>query len=366
MPRLFSIVQELLLLAPVPLLVLVNVADAGAERGRPAVWAGVPVTRRVARVVLALIPAILGVLGLVDLGAGLFSESARQAQTSIVPTGLGLVLLAVVLVVVMLPGSSPWLVRLLPLAADRVTDLAALVMALAVIGTQVITQATTDVLADAAKAGQELTRVDLVLNEVPFLVAAVIGVGFLTRRDGSTVVKRLGLNLPAPWALAGALAAAVAFFGFGVAVDAIAHHVTPGLAKKVDAANSTLFGGLADPLGVLTIAAAAGICEEVLFRGAIQPRLGLVLTSLLFASVHSQYGLSFDALAVFVLAIGLGLIRIAGGTTVAIATHVAYDALVGSGLGRSTWPWLGLFGAIALAVFALGLRGSRARPRTES
>lgn len=363
MTELFSIFMEGLLLAPVPVLLLANAADAGIAAGRPRRLAGASITPGLARAVLALMPGAVGFLGAIDVIGGLVSAAARESQPAIVGTGAGLVAVAVLLAVILLPRTMHRVARVVPLDATSVTSQAALMMAIAVIGTQLVTQATTDVLGEAARAGRGLTRLDLVLGELPFLVAAVFGVGWLIRRDTGRTIRRLGLNLPPIWVLAGALAAAIAFLGFGIGMDWLAHQVTPGLARRVDAANSNLFGGLGDPVGILTIALAAGVCEEVLFRGAIQPRLGLLLTSLLFTSVHTQYGISFDALAVFVLALGLGLIRIGGGTTAAIATHVAYDALVGAGLGSWAWPGLVALGSVLLLVFLVGLILSRSHAR---
>ncbi|HEY4025590.1 MAG TPA: CPBP family intramembrane glutamic endopeptidase, partial [Candidatus Dormibacteraeota bacterium] len=137
-----------------------------------------------------------------------------------------------------------------------------------------------------------------------------------------------------------------AFYAFGNGVDALAHHLTPATADKVQAANQRLFGQLGDPVGIATIALSAGICEEALFRGAMQPRLGILLTAIVFAAVHTQYGLSLDTAAVFILAGGLGLIRRFTNTTTSATCHVVYNTLVGIGVAG---VWLGP----ALAVEAM-------------
>ncbi|MEO7994222.1 MAG: type II CAAX endopeptidase family protein [bacterium] len=49
--------------------------------------------------------------------------------------------------------------------------------------------------------------------------------------------------------------------------------------------NATMFG-LLPVWCLLTVAVIAGIAEEVLFRGLIQPQLGWVITGLMFALVH--------------------------------------------------------------------------------
>jgi membrane protease YdiL (CAAX protease family) len=160
-------------------------------------------------------------------------------------------------------------------------------------------------------------------------------VGLFVRRDLGQALRRLGLVRPQPYQLLLALAAAGAFYAFSTGMDTLAQRLTPDLSRQVAAASQRLFGQLGSPVGIATIALAAGICEEALFRGALQPRLGLVWTALLFTAVHSEYGFSLDALAVLVLAVALGLIRLFANTTTSATCHVAYNALVGVGLAQA-------------------------------
>jgi uncharacterized protein len=207
------------------------------------------------------------------------------------------------------------------------------------VGSQLANQLSVDVLAQQLRSGPQLGPLDLIVQELPFLLAALLGVGLLVRRTPAQAFARLGLVRLAPWQLALALAAAGVFYAFSSGVDLLSQRLTPDLAQEVDAANQRLFGRLGDPLGIATIALAAGVCEEVLFRGALQPRLGILWTSLVFAAVHSQYGLSLDVVAVYVLAVCLGLLRSFANTTTTVVCHVAYNALVGIGVGGA---WLGL------------------------
>jgi membrane protease YdiL (CAAX protease family) len=155
--------------------------------------------------------------------------------------------------------------------------------------------------------------------------------------------------------VATALAAAGAFFALVQGADWLSHQWTPGIAGQVDRTTQHAFGGLNDPIGIAAIALLPGICEEILFRGALQPRLGLLVTAVLFTSIHTQYGLSFDALAVLIVAIGLGLIRKYTNTTSSSICHVAYNLLAGIGvagglLGMAVGAEAGL---VALAGFGL-------------
>jgi membrane protease YdiL (CAAX protease family) len=77
---------------------------------------------------------------------------------------------------------------------------------------------------------------------------------------------------------------------------------------------------------ILILAAAAGIGEEVLFRGVLQPSMGLVATSLTFGLLHALTP------AYFILATLMGaylgwLQEATGNLLVPIIVHWLYDAL---------------------------------------
>ncbi len=74
----------------------------------------------------------------------------------------------------------------------------------------------------------------------------------------------------------------------------------------------------------------AGLGEEILVRGALQPRTGLFWASLLFAAGHVQYTW-FGMLTILALGITLGLIRRASNTTTVIVVHMLYDIVAALG-----------------------------------
>jgi membrane protease YdiL (CAAX protease family) len=239
--------------------------------------------------------------------------------------------------------------RVLPIDPDSPVHALALVLAVILLGTQLSSIFFASALV-ADQALSPLTLGDLITQEVPFLILAAAGVGLYIRRNAGGAVERLGLVVPRWWHVALALAAAGAFFAFSQVVDWLAHVWTPDIAHQVDRTTQHLFGGLGTPVGIAALALAPGICEEVLFRGALQPRLGLLLTALLFASIHTQYGISLDALAILVIAIGLGLIRKYANTTASCICHVTYNLMVGIGIGGA---WLGIGIAVELGLVGL-------------
>jgi membrane protease YdiL (CAAX protease family) len=278
------------------------------------------------------------------------------------PLGVDVGIMATALVAATL-ASKPVRERIahvLPIDPDSPVHTYALVLAVILFGSQVATIAFVDVLV-ADQTQPPLTLGDLAASEAPFLFLALAGVGLYIRRDAAGAAERLGLTRPTWWHIVIALAAAGAFFALIMGADRLSHAWTPQVAGQVDKTTSHLFGGLGDPIGIAAIALLPGICEEILFRGALQPRIGLLATAVLFTSIHPQYGLSFDALSVFVVAIGLGLIRKYTNTTTSCISHVSYNLLAGIGIANGLiGPAVGVeIGLVALSGYAIWAQMTR-------
>jgi membrane protease YdiL (CAAX protease family) len=218
---------------------------------------------------------------------------------------------------------------------DNPVHTLALVLTVILLGLQLSFLTFVDVLA-ADRSQPPLTVGDLFGQELPFLIIAFAGIGLWTRRKAIEAAQRLGVVKPAWWHITLALAAAGVFFAFSQGVGLLSQALTPQVAHNVDVTTQHVFGGLNNPVGIAAIALLPAICEEILFRGALQPRLGLVVTALLFTSIHTQYSISFDTLAVFLLALGLGLIRKYTNTTTSSICHATYNLLVSIGIGGDT------------------------------
>ena len=88
-----------------------------------------------------------------------------------------------------------------------------------------------------------------------------------------------------------------------------------------------LFGGLG-PVGIVTISLAAGLGEELFFRGVLQPELGLVAASVIFGTLHTG-GPGTLAFGCWVAVMGavLGALAVwTGGLVAPIVAHAVYDA----------------------------------------
>jgi len=360
MPAAVAALDLLFLLSPLPLIVVANWHDAppagASTMARGAAFLGTTVW-----MLLAMVAAVCILLGLVTIA---FSP----------PRGPGLVLYAMVMLVTGIAAAAilsdsvrSAIARVIPIDPSSAVHGTALVLTIVLVGSQLANQLAVDVLSQQASTGPALNPLDLVAQEIPFLLAAVLGVGLFIRRGPAATLDRLGLVRPTGWQLILGLGAAFAFFAFGNGMDALDHAISPVTAQKVAAANHHLFGQLGNPAGIATIALSAGICEEALFRGAMQPRLSILWTAIVFTAVHTQYGLSLDAVAVLVLAIGLGLVRRVANTTTSTVCHVVYNTLVGvvvSGVlvGPAVIAGTVLVAASAVALFTGRLGSLRTAP----
>ena len=174
--------------------------------------------------------------------------------------------------------------------------------------------------------------VAILASQLPFVVIALLGVGAGIRRDARATLARLGYG-PISLRQVGIVTLFIAAaFALSVAADALFSQLQPDLYRKVGEVSQRLF----DPQGLsllsavlfaLLIGVGAGLGEETLFRGAVQPVLGIPLTSVLIASMHVQYGPSLLLGYIFVLSIGLGLLRRYINTTASFLAHAGYNTL---------------------------------------
>ncbi|MGH2400453.1 MAG: CPBP family intramembrane glutamic endopeptidase, partial [bacterium] len=158
-----------------------------------------------------------------------------------------------------------------------------------------------------------------------YVFLALAAVGFLVRRSPRATLERLGLRTLTGRHVVVIAVGVVALFALNGGAEWIQRTHFPALwesdraATEAIARNLTVFQGLV--LGL-----SAGIGEEITLRGALQPRLGIVMTALLFASLHVQYSW-FGILVIFLLGIFLGWMRRWTSTTVAIVIHTLYDMI---------------------------------------
>ncbi len=180
--------------------------------------------------------------------------------------------------------------------------------------------------------GGRLSLPAILASQLPFVVVAALGVGAGVRRGLRPTLRRLGYG-PLNLFQVGVVVLFVAVaFGLSLGADFLFARLQPELYREVGEISGRLFdpGGLGIGSAVLfavLIGVGAGLGEETLFRGAVQPVLGVLPTSVLFASMHVQYGPSLLLGYVFLLAVGLGLLRRYLNTTASFLAHAGYNFL---------------------------------------
>lgn len=138
----------------------------------------------------------------------------------------------------------------------------------------------------------------------------------------SEAAAREGLHPARDLALGAALA------GVAVLGSLLAERYT-AWARRVADELAPLVGPLS-PAACLVLAAASGVGEEAFFRGALQPRVGLVAASLLFGLAHVPVTRALRAWMLEALAMGFALgwlFEATGALLAPLAAHVLVNAL---------------------------------------
>ncbi len=180
--------------------------------------------------------------------------------------------------------------------------------------------------------GTPTTAEDLMLGSVPFLVIAIASVGPLVRRSLRQTAERLGLwPLRLPWWVVG-IGVGVLLVPVGDWVAGLLSHLaSSACVQQQTQVEQAIAGTARTALEQIGVAVAAGVCEETLFRGALQPRVGVLLSSALWAVYHLQYscnGPSPFNLYILLLGFVFGGLRNWGGLWPAIFAHVVYDGVI--------------------------------------
>lgn len=180
-----------------------------------------------------------------------------------------------------------------------------------------------------AEAGLEVTLLDVLSQQFAFVAIALLGAGFLTRRSGDALRERLGLTRPTARQLLSGLAWMIFFVFLQGCITFTWALFDSAQVEQMSGINNVLLGSFDTVWKWLLLATAAGLGEELLFRGALQPIFGIIPVSLVFALSHSQYGLTPVTATIFLFSVVLGIIRKRHNTTVAIVVHAGYNFTIG-------------------------------------
>jgi membrane protease YdiL (CAAX protease family) len=180
-----------------------------------------------------------------------------------------------------------------------------------------------------AETIEPATIIDIIMPAFLFLSVAFLGVGAFIRRNLPETLQRLGLVKPTALQLLSGIGWVFILIFLQGTVGVIWQAANPTQVELLNEVNNSLLINVDTVWEWALLALAAGIGEEILFRGALQPVFGIVGTAVIFALGHIQYGLSPATFLVFVLGIILGIIRKKHNTTIAIFVHTGYNFALG-------------------------------------
>ena len=283
-------------------------------------WGHRAVSDRSARVGIYLLFGLPG--GLLSV-AGLALTTNGQVGGPLI-LGLGLAF--------SLPLFSPFrrlIARFTPMDPTSPIDLCGLAMILAVVTFLIIQARLTGPVELGDDEGGALAGNAgwLVLTMITLVALAYAAVGYRIYRNGDEATTRLGLNVPDLKTVAISLACVIPCFIVSTIGSLLTVAFQPDVADNVEETMDQITSGLQNPIGALLIGLTAGIGEELLFRGAVQPRFGIAIAALVWTSLHFQYEFSFILVGLFGVGVILGLLRKHFGTIPAIITHAAYNMI---------------------------------------
>lgn len=256
--------------------------------------------------------------------------------------GIGLWAPALVGLLLLLPPVRRLLARFIPIDAGSPVHAVALSLSALIVIQLLFTLGIglnnlAEVLAAQEEAGGGgATLLSLWVQQVMTAVFAFFGVGWLIRRDWSATLQRLGLVTPSLGNIVLGIVVGLGMVPLVILIEQLSAQFNIGIDPSVQKLTEQLLGPLfTSPLGIITLGAAAALGEETIFRGAVQPRFGIILTALLFALVHSNYGISLSTLIVFLFGLLLGIVRKRTNTSTTMISHALYNMSLGilAGLG---------------------------------
>jgi len=282
---------------------------------------------------LALLNALALVVGLLLLAWPLLlrlsgtpgSPLLQEATAS--SFGLAGVVTALLGLACLMPGARRLLGRYLAIDPASPVHATALVFALYLVTTSLLLLSQGQTVLSAAAELDSLDPATLVAGQLLFVLFAVAGVGLGLRRNARQTLARLGWHRPTLRHLGLAAGLVVAFLALDLATSWVWHWLWPENYELVARASQQMFARFATPLGGLILGLSAGIGEETLFRGALQPRFRIPLTSILFAVGHVQYALSPAIAEILIIGLLLGWLRQKSNTTTCAIVHAAYNFL---------------------------------------
>jgi len=166
------------------------------------------------------------------------------------------------------------------------------------------------------------------------LIWTIIGsfflVGLWIRRNLKNTLGRLGLVRPTVQQVILGIATGVLLVAIFWVFDNLLTDlfVDFGITITDETLVNNLFIASFTPLAAVVASISAGLGEELAVRGVIQPRFGIILSALVFASLHA-YQYAWDGvIGVLLIGICFGVLRKYTNTTTSAISHGMYDLIL--------------------------------------
>jgi membrane protease YdiL (CAAX protease family) len=277
------------------------------------------------RIIFVLIICSYGLLAVNNASAFLELDRIHEKDTL---QSLALFIVSIAALLVFVPPIRRLISRSIPIEADDAVHTVALSLSFLVFVVYILTAFSLEQLIQ--DNGPVTTIGSLWTQDILLALTAIVGVGWLQKRTTKETLKRLGLVRPSFKIIFMGISFAIGFVIINLLLEQIASILGFGIDPNVDKITDQQLGPLFETIpGILTLGLAAALGEELIFRGAMLPKFGLIYTSILFTLVHANYGLSVATLIVFVLAITLGILRKRHSTTLTMVTHASYNIILG-------------------------------------
>ncbi|PKG33167.1 MAG: CPBP family intramembrane metalloprotease domain-containing protein [Methanoregula sp.] len=161
-------------------------------------------------------------------------------------------------------------------------------------------------------------------------LASFFFVGLWVRKDLPATLLRLGLVQPSARQVALGIGAGLLLVGAFTVIDdlLVQLFIACGITVTDEALVSNLFIVSFTPLAAIVASVTAGLGEELSVRGVIQPRFGILLAALVFASLHA-YQYAWDGvIEVFLIGLCFGVLRQYTNTSTSAIAHGVYDLVL--------------------------------------
>lgn len=278
-----------------------------------------------------------GAVGLVTVAMTVQPEAFTDATQSVSVDQLFAVVLAALGIggtttFLLIPPARRWLFRFMPANPVSMPHLFGAVLFVSVLANYVLNLTA---FYDMERILEELKNTPLLPSVFSLflfiLYLTLMGTGLFLRRSWKEILVRLGLERLSPKQVLGSIGLGVVLLiGLFLLSVFVIRPLDPegfAMGQRFEAAMRLEGAPWLIFFVSMGVALSAGIGEELMFRGVLQPVFGILPTTLLFALIHSHYGFSILMVQVFILGLVFAWIRKRYNTTAAIITHATYDVM---------------------------------------